>query len=284
MRFAYAGFDRWCGVFDALVASGWEPVELFTLPVDHQLDFNDELVSQAIERRLPVQISRITEDDLCRLGTRDCDALVVAGYPWRVPDWQAHLRYAINFHPAPLPEGRGPFPTIQALLEGRREWGVSCHQIAADFDTGDVLATEHFPVEEDECHETLQLKSQMAARRLAAEVAGNFRALWGRKKPQGSGSYWPRIDDNARTLDFSRPVAELMRVVRALGLHECIAPLDGKYVYVRRAQGWRETHAHAPGTVVHRQRRWTVVAAADGYVALIEWSPLNEATRGHVGP
>jgi methionyl-tRNA formyltransferase len=284
MRFAYAGFDRWCGVFDAFVGAGWEPVAMFTVPVDHALDFNDDVVSRALAHRLPVQLSRVTEDDLRRLAAHRCDALVVAGYPWRIPDWHAHLRHAINFHPAPLPEGRGPFPTVQALLEGRREWGVSCHQIASSFDTGDVLAVECFPLDEDECHETLQLKSQMAARRLATGVAADFGPLWAAREPQGTGSYWPRIGDEARTLDFSRPVADLKRIVRAVGLNECIAPLNGQRVYVRRAGAWREQHAHAPGAVVHRYQRWTVVAAVDGYVALIEWSPLDEMKRLRVGP
>ena len=26
MRFAFAGFDLWCGVFDAFVAAGWQPL------------------------------------------------------------------------------------------------------------------------------------------------------------------------------------------------------------------------------------------------------------------
>ena len=31
MRFAFAGFDLWCGVFDAFVAQGWQPLALFTM-------------------------------------------------------------------------------------------------------------------------------------------------------------------------------------------------------------------------------------------------------------
>jgi methionyl-tRNA formyltransferase len=42
---------------------------------------------------------------------------------------------------------------MQAILSDRREWGVSCHRIDAEFDTGHLLASEHFPLTADEWHE-----------------------------------------------------------------------------------------------------------------------------------
>lgn len=284
MRFAFVGFDRWCGVFDAFVAAGWEPVALYTVPVDNRLDFHDDVVGRARHHRLPVKLSRLGEDDLRWLAQQRCEALVVAGYPWRVPDWQPYLPHAINFHPAPLPEGRGPYPAIQAILEDRHEWAVSCHRLDADFDTGAILAEDRFVLDADTWHETLQLKLQMSARRLAARVAADFAALWADGRPQGDGSYWPRTSDAQRTLDYTRPVAEVMRTVRACGLLECIAPLNGKQVFVRRAVAWQEAHALPPGTIAHEYRRSVVIAAADGFVALIEWSPLDEAMRQRMGP
>jgi methionyl-tRNA formyltransferase len=283
MRFAFAGFDRWRVVFEAFVAAGWEPVALYTIPVDDRLDFNSEMVERAEKLHIPVQLSRLREDDLRVLAHRQCDALIVAGYEWRIPDWRTHLRYAVNFHPSPLPEGRGPYPLMRAILGDRREWGVSCHRIDAQFDTGEIVAIEHFPLEADEWHETLQLKLQMAANRLATRVAGNFERLWSESRPQAEGSYWPRLADAERTLDFTRPVAESMRIVRACGLVECIAPLHGTKVYVRRAVAWQEEHRYEPGQVVHKHRRSVVVAAADGFVALIEWSPLSEPMRRQMG-
>jgi methionyl-tRNA formyltransferase len=283
MRFAFAGFDRWSVVFDAFVARGWEPVALYTQPLDNRRDFNDEVVARARHHDIPVQLSKIRSGDLRALGQRDCDALIVSGYPWRIPDWSADLRYAVNFHPAPLPEGRGPYPLMQAILEGRREWGISCHRVAPDFDTGAVLDSERFALDADECHETLQLRLQMAARRLATRVAEDFQRAWDESQPQGEGSYWPHLSDAQRTLDFTRPVDEVMRVVRACGLVECIAPLDSACLFVRRATAWIEAHDYTPGQIVHKYHRWIVIAAADGFVALIEWNALSMTQRGLAG-
>lgn len=284
MRFAFAGFDRWCGVFDAFVQSDWEPIAMFTIPVNDTSEFNNKIVERAEHHRLPIKISRIREDDLRALREQRCDALVVAGYAWKIPDWTQYVPHALNFHPSLLPEGRGPYPPIQALLENRREWGVSCHRISAEFDAGDILDVERFAMAAEECHETLQLKLQMATKRLAARVAVDFHRLWSESRPQAESSYWPRIDDAGRTLDFNRPVAEVMRVVRACGLCECIAPMHALNVAVKRAEGWIEAHGYQPGEVVHEYHRWVVIAAQDGFIALIEWSPLPMAMRAQMGP
>ena len=68
MRFAFAGFDLWCGVFDAFVAQGWQPLALFTMPVDNQHDFNEQVVSRAQSLGIPVHMSPIRTEDLRSLA------------------------------------------------------------------------------------------------------------------------------------------------------------------------------------------------------------------------
>ena len=119
MRFAFAGIDFLGDVFHTLIEQGWEPVKLFTRPCDNVYDFNDVTVARARSLRLPIQMSRIRPADLTGLKAMGCDALVVAGYPWLVKGWEGYLPYAVNFHPSPLPEGRGPYPLFQAILDRR---------------------------------------------------------------------------------------------------------------------------------------------------------------------
>lgn len=284
MRFAFAGFDRWRGVFDSFIEAGWEPVSLFTVPLDNRLDFNSDMVSLAAKHKIPVQLSRISTVDFASLHARKCDALVVAGYEWRIPDWTPYLSHAINFHPSPLPEGRGPYPLIPALLKSKTHWGATCHAIDTSFDTGPILANENFPLQTNECLESLQLKVQLATNRLARRVAHNFTNLWHERRPQEEGNYWPRAGDEERTLNFEKSVSEILRIVRASGLVECLAPLNGAKVYVKRAIGWEEPHNHRPGEIVYEHHRTIVIAARDGFIGLVEWSPLYRALRDNMGP
>ncbi|WP_231908201.1 formyltransferase family protein [Cupriavidus sp. USMAHM13] len=206
MRFAFAGFDLWCGVFDAFVAAGWQPLAVFTMPVDNRQDFNEEVVARAQGHGVPVRMSAIRADDLRVLAEQGCEVLVVAGHAWRVPDWRAYLRHAVNFHPSPLPEGRGPYPLFRALLEARRAWAVSCHCLAPEFDAGEILAAEPVALSAEECHETFQLKLQLAAARLAGRVARDFAGLWqARRAPAGRTNASRRSSAERRSMCGAPP-------------------------------------------------------------------------------
>jgi methionyl-tRNA formyltransferase len=286
MKFAFAGIDFLGGVFEGLLDAGWTPVKLFTRPCDGVYDHNEVVVARARSLRLPIQLSRIRERDIEALQAehgRDW-ALVVAGYPWLIKGWKGRAAYGLNFHPSPLPTGRGPYPLFRAVLDRYETWGVTAHVLADGFDTGDILAQEIFGLSPRESHETLLAKCQMAARRLAAGPLGrDLPNRWRRAEPQGDGSYWPRATDADRTLDFRQDVETVLRRVRAFGTVETIARLGDARVYVAEAQGWQERHAHTPGAVVHRHRRHVVVAALDGYVQLTRWSPVPLAEAGQIG-
>ncbi|MGC8519334.1 MAG: methionyl-tRNA formyltransferase [Steroidobacteraceae bacterium] len=272
MRFAITLTDRYLPVLEALLAAGWQPVKLFTSPVDDRIFHNKLSLQRAQQLDIPVQISRMLDADLLDLSARGCDALVVASYRWRIGEWQPHLRYAVNFHPSPLPIGRGAYPVVRAILDGHTQWGISCHKLAPRFDSGDILAQETFPIAADECHETLDLKTQLASGVLARKVAGNFETLWREATVQGEGSYWKLFTDADRTLDFRQPVERIIRTVRAFGDCECLAKVAEAQIYVRRAVAWPAEHTLVPGTVVHNSAMRLVVAASDGYVGLLEWS------------
>jgi methionyl-tRNA formyltransferase len=281
MRFAVTCTDRYLNVFQTLVERGWTPVKLFTARVDNRLHRNTAVIDYAKRLNLEVQISRLTDTNLRELAERGCEALVVASYEWRIGDWRPYLRYALNFHPAPLPHGRGAYPLPAAILEGSPSWGLTCHKIEHEFDSGDILKRVEFPLTPDEDHDSLDLKLQMAARPLAADIAANLAEYWQAATPQGPGRYYPKWTDTDRRLDFNQPVANILRRVRAFGPIECIAQFERMQLFVRRAVGWEESHQFPPGTVVYVNQLAFVIAAADGYVGLTEWSLINpEATTG----
>jgi methionyl-tRNA formyltransferase len=281
MRFAVTCTDRYLNIFQTLVERGWTPVKVFTARVDNRLHRNTAVIDYAKRLKLEVQISRLTDTNLRELADRGCEALVVASYEWRIGDWRPHLKYALNFHPAPLPHGRGAYPLPAAILEQSPTWGLTCHKIEHEFDSGDVLKAVEFPLAPDEDHDSLDLKLQMAARPLAADIAVNLVEYWNAATAQGPGRYYPKWTDADRRLDFSQPVAQVLRRVRAFGPIECVAQFERMQLFVRRAVGWTESHPFPPGTVVYVNPLAFVIAAADGYVGLTEWSLINpEATTG----
>lgn len=279
MKFAITASDPFLGVFESLVHAGWQPLKLFTT-----LQNSKAVIEYAQRLAIDVQFSRMDTTDLSSLAAQGCNMLVVASYDWRIPDWHPYLQYAINFHPSPLPYGRGPSPLIHAILEGRQSWGVTCHKIAPDFDTGEMLDAENFPLTDDESYERINLKSQLAAKKLADRVALNFLGLWNNARPQVDGTYFRQWNNDTRTINFSDKVSDILRKVRAFGSLESLASVNGVTVYVRRAVGWVEVHELNPGILIHRDNFTLLVTAQDGYIGIIEWSLLDQnASIGKIG-
>jgi methionyl-tRNA formyltransferase len=273
MRFAFTASDRYLGIIESFVNAGWTPVKLFTLPSDDSRVFPvNATLNFAVQRGLPIQLSPIKTEDLQGLSALGCDALVVASYSFKIPDWVPYLKYAINFHPSPLPAGRGPYPMIRAIQEKWAKWGVTCHKLAPTFDSGDILEREEFELAQTDTHDILDIKIQMANKRLAVRVAQNFASLWQNSTPQPPSEFWRLWNDADKTLNFISNVADILRVVDSFGIHEVIAHVNGYRVKVKRALGWTEVHQDTPGHVVHTFNNILVIAALDGYIAITEWT------------
>jgi methionyl-tRNA formyltransferase len=122
----------------------------------------------------------------------------------------------LNFHPAPLPDMRGLGGYNVAILEGFAEWGVSAHFVDEDFDTGDLVAVDRFPIDpERETALSLDITSQEALLVLFRRVVGA--ALDGEELPRrpqaGRSRYVTR--EEFESLRRVRPSDDLGRKLRA---------------------------------------------------------------------
>jgi len=124
----------------------------------------------------------------------------------------------LNFHPAPLPDMRGLGGYNVAILEDFAEWGVSAHFVDEDFDTGDLVRVERFPIDRE--HETALSLDIRAQERLLGLFRGVIdMTLTGvdlPRRPQGEGRYVTREEfETLRVIDLSDPPEVTERRVRA---------------------------------------------------------------------
>ncbi|MCL6441697.1 MAG: hypothetical protein K6T27_09430 [Thermoleophilum sp.] len=123
--------------------------------------------------------------------------------------------YCLNFHPAPLPELRGLGGYNVAILEGYREYGVSCHHVAETIDTGDIVRVVRFPIDPDtETALSLDLRSQEALLELFRSVIDEVVAGHELPRiPQGAGRYVDRAE--FEQLRVVGPRDDIERKIRA---------------------------------------------------------------------
>jgi len=272
VRFAITLTDRFRVLLDVCLQAGWQPLKIFTPPMDGPIHGNRQVIEQAAQLGIPLQLSRMSQADLAELSAQGCETLLLGSYDWKIPDWRPYLSHAVNFHPSPLPEGRGPYPLVRAILEQRSQWGMSCHVVEPELDSGALLDQQLFALEPDETLGTLEWKCNLALGTLAGRVINNFTDRWQHARPQGEGSYWPRWDEAERTLDFSGQLATILRQLRAFGDINCLAKANGIQFIVHRAHGWHASHGFKPGTLLSTVDLSMLFALADGFLVVSEWS------------
>ncbi len=98
----------------------------------------------------PVRIK--LPENVAELRKYDADIYVVAAFGQILSQEILDIPRlgCVNIHASLLPEYRGAAPIQQAILDGRKETGVTIMQMAAGMDTGDILTQRTIPIAEDE--------------------------------------------------------------------------------------------------------------------------------------
>jgi len=136
----------------------------------------------------------------------------------------------LNFHPAPLPDMRGMGGFNVAILEGFAEWGVSGHFVDADFDTGDLVRVDRFPIAPGATALSLDVESQVRLLALFKDVvdlAADGAEL--PRTPQGEGRYVTKDEFEAmRRVPAGENAETLERRIRAFWY----PPYDGATIEI----------------------------------------------------
>lgn len=226
MKIAYVGIDLLHPVLLSALQEGCRVLRIFTCRTDNVTEFNTEVLRTAQAYKIPCTLDRLTEQDLVRLEQEGCELLVCAGYYYRLP---ISARFPmVNFHPSPLPTGRGAWPMPIILLRGLPYGGITMHKMSDGFDTGDILLRESFAIRKEE---TLKSYMEQVHKRIPGMVrrlVHELPDLLARAVPQGEGEYWPMPTEADWTVDPSMEVSQADRILRAFYGYECIYRAPGK--------------------------------------------------------
>ena len=220
MKTAYLGIDLLKPVLDALLREDCQILKLFTCPVDNVTEFNTAVIRTAQARGISHTLERITAADLEELAAQGCELLVCAGYYYRAPITDAFPM--VNFHPTPLPLGRGSWPMPRLNLEGAACGGVTAHRMAADFDTGDILLRERFPLDPREDHQTYMKKVYEKAPAMVRRLVRSLPEVLEAAHPQGEGEYGPLPTEADWTVTPDMDAARADLILRAFYGYECV--------------------------------------------------------------
>jgi methionyl-tRNA formyltransferase len=167
----------------------------------------------------------------------------------------------VNVHFSLLPRWRGAAPLERAILAGDTETGVCLMELEEGLDTGPVYACTRLAIGAEETADELRTRLVDAGTELLID---SLRTGLGTPTPQqGDPTYAEKIDPDEHHIDWSRPAADIHRVIRA---GEAWTTFRGKRLKVRRAR--LDNNGLAPGALDGLR-----VGAADGALELVDVQP-----------
>lgn len=221
MKVAYVGIDILYPALASLFETGCEIIRIHTCRTDNVTEFNTKTVAFAREHDIPLQMDKVTMDDLYDLLANGCEFVLVGGYYYKIPIIEELP--IVNIHPALLPYGRGAWPSPVTILKGLKESGITFHQMTEAMDQGDILLQKKIPVYPEDDLITLTERIHGCIPNMVKKLVSDFDRLWENAHPQeGYAEYWAMPDEKDWTIKSDMSFAEADLILRAFMGYECI--------------------------------------------------------------
>jgi methionyl-tRNA formyltransferase len=179
----------------------------------------------------------------------------------------------VNLHFSLLPRWRGAAPVERAILAGDQRTGVCLMALEETLDTGGIYRCAEVDIGPGETLEELRGRLVALGSNLLLDALGGG---LGTPRPQdGEVTYAAKVDPTELELDWSRPAAELGRVVR---IGRAWTTFRGRRLLVWKATVGQAPDAGGEGAVPGRLVG-DAVATGAGWLRLEEVQPEGRARQ-----
>ncbi|MEO6833791.1 MAG: formyltransferase family protein [Chitinophagaceae bacterium] len=194
---------------------------LEALLTQSRIEFQDENNLEQLAKEWNIPVFTSLEE------IPECDILYSVQYHQIL--LQSHIdkakQIALNLHMAPLPEYRGCNQFSFAIIDNKKEFGTTIHQMDARIDHGDILFEKRFPIPENCWVERLYKTTEAASAALFKEslndiLNGKYFGILQKNLEDVRGSSIHYRDDiqALRRIDLSWPEEKISRHIRATSM------------------------------------------------------------------
>jgi methionyl-tRNA formyltransferase len=158
------------------------------------------------------------------------DLLVTAAYGQFLPQslLDGPRLGCVNVHASLLPAYRGAAPIQKAVIDGKKQSGVTIMYMVKKMDAGDILSQVTVPITDDDTFGSLHDKLSAAGSQLLMQTLPDIEA--GRVHPISQDerlvTFAPSIQHEDEQIDWNRAAAEVRNLIRGLN------PFPGAFTYL----------------------------------------------------
>lgn len=208
----------------------------------------------ALEHNIPVLQPEKIKDEYKQVLSFEPDLIVTAAFGQILPkELLDYPEYGcINVHASLLPELRGGAPIHYAILEGKKETGVTIMYMVEKLDAGDMIASQKVTIEENDHVGTLHDKLAVAGAELIHKTLPDLFAGHIQPVPQDhdQATFAYNIKREQEKINWQRPHDEVYNHIR--GLHPwpvAFTMWEGKVMKIWWGEKAEKTYSQKPGQV-----------------------------------
>ncbi len=223
---------------------------------------------EALKHHLPVFQPEKLQMEYEKIIAEEPDLIVTAAYGQMLPTeiLKAPRFGCINVHASLLPEYRGGAPIHQAIIDGKKETGITIMYMVEKMDAGDILQQVKIPIEENDNVETMHDKLSEAGAQLLCEtipllVEDKINPI---KQDEDNVTYAPNIRREQEKIDWTKTGESIFNHIR--GLHPwpvAYTYLDNKPFKIWWGEKVYDGNDTDPGTVVSVENDGFTVATGN---------------------
>ncbi|TFB23260.1 methionyl-tRNA formyltransferase [Filobacillus milosensis] len=260
-------------VLQALIDSEYEVVAAVTQP-DRPKGRKKVLTpppvkEKALEYNIPVHQPEKIRNNYEDILAYNPDLIVTAAYGQILPKGiLEHPEFgSVNVHASLLPELRGGAPIHYAIIQGKKETGITIMYMAEALDAGDIISQRSLPIEENDHVGTLHDKLSGLGANLLMETLPKLFSKEITPLPQNDNeaTFAYNIKRDEEQIDWNKPQEQIYNHIR--GLHPwpvAYTSYQGKNIKVWWAEKSHHKSEKSPGTIIDIDDEGVVIATGDG--------------------
>ncbi|MGP4080285.1 methionyl-tRNA formyltransferase [Pseudalkalibacillus sp. R45] len=259
-------------VLQRLIRDGYEVVAVVTQPdkpVGRKKVITPPPVKQeALRHEIPVLQPKKVRTEYEEILKFEPDLIVTAAYGQILPG--ELLDYpelgCINVHASLLPEYRGGAPIHKAIIDGKKETGVTIMFMVEKLDAGDMLSQVSVEIEEDDNVGSLHDKLSGAGAELLGDTIPMLVNDELQRIPQDESrvTYAPNISREMEKIDWTANGEDIYNQIRGLNPWPvAYTSLEGKNVKVWWGTKEPVEHKGEPGQILALDNKGILVATGD---------------------
>lgn len=209
------------------------------------------------------------------------DLIVTAAFGQLLPNelLEAPKLGCINVHASLLPNYRGGAPIHQAVMDGKKETGVTIMYMAEKLDAGDIISQVTTPIEETDDTGTMFTKLSIAGTTLLKETlpsiieGANERTV----QDETQVTFARNISREQERIDWTSSALSIYNQVR--GLHPwpvAYTKFAGDQVKIWWTQVEEQVSDAMPGEIIGLEKDRIIVQTGEGSLAITDLQPAGK--------